>query len=278
MAQKTPDELLKIANTLYLNRYETPLEYVTIDGVPYRFPTLVVAFAEAVFKKECNRTDPVILNHIANTTAKPIYDAGIFIMKESYENYIMAVYDDYRLTKNLQDTYSLGIGVVELWKLYILFLTVASAYYKNGYLVEPINYSYYYPPLKPAQQPTTTPTPAVSSPKPATKTRQQLIDEVGNYANNFKYQRGTCSTKSCLISSKRGDCWAFSDLIYHELEKRGINARIVNYKTSLSQNHRTVQIWTGSAWKHFDYKKYGLSRMLYPTSNWVNGYILSGHK
>lgn len=234
-------------------------------------------FAEAIFKKECNCSESIILHHVPNTTANPIYDSSSWFLKATGETLIEMVFDDYQLTKTLPDLYSWNNKETPLWKVYIIILTLAAYYYNYGTIPDIYNYGYYYPPLKPAATVTTSNTPASSAPKTPVKTRQQLIDEVGRAAAKFHYRRYTGTTREYIIKHGYGDCWAMSDYLYHELEKRGINARILNYKTSQSNNHRTVQIHNGKSWVNFDYVKYNIEKNFRVGSNYKYGKVLSGH-
>ena len=99
-----------------------------------------------------------------------------------------------------------------------------------------------------------------------------VLKEVANIAKQYTYERGSSSTYSAMKKSGKGDCHAFSDLLFQELKKRKVNCRILQYSTSLSSTHRSVQYQNAkNEWVSFPYKKYGLSSMLVQTSNWKKG-------
>jgi len=58
----------------------------------------------------------------------------------------------------------------------------------------------------------------------------------------------------------RGDCWDNSATLYNHLSNSGVTARIIQYKTSSSPRHRSVQVLQNGAWVDFNYKKNGYSR------------------
>lgn len=96
-----------------------------------------------------------------------------------------------------------------------------------------------------------------------------VLKEVANIAKKYTYSRGSASSYSAMKKSGKGDCHAFSDLLFTELKKRKVNCKIWEYSTSLSSSHRSVQYQNANGeYVSFPYKKYGLSKMLYQTSNW----------
>jgi N-acetylmuramoyl-L-alanine amidase len=58
----------------------------------------------------------------------------------------------------------------------------------------------------------------------------------------------------------RGDCWSNSEALYNRLRSSGVNARIIQYKTSYSRRHRSVQVYQNGSWVDYSYKKNGFSR------------------
>lgn len=277
MVTKTPQEVCAIARQLYKGRATLPLDIILIDNIPYTWQTLTAWFAEAIFKRECNNNDSIILNHVPNNTAKPEYQAGMFILKNSYEELIVQLFEDWKLTSTLKDTYQGPVNIISLWKIYIMVMALASHYDMAGYLPETYNDSYYYPPLKPKTAPVKVKPPTKPAATAPQKTRQQLIDEVGYAAAHYRYVRHRCSTRSCMVKLGYGDCWAMSDYLYHELEARKINARIIQYKTTMSTAHRTVQIHNGKNWVNFDYGKYKIDKNFRVGSNYKYGKVLAGH-
>lgn len=58
----------------------------------------------------------------------------------------------------------------------------------------------------------------------------------------------------------RGDCWDNSAALYNRLSSSGVNARIIQYRTSSSPRHRSVQVLQNGAWVDFNYKGNGYAR------------------
>lgn len=88
-----------------------------------------------------------------------------------------------------------------------------------------------------------------------------IFTAISNKAfKNYKYKVGgnTCSTWSCMKKSGYGDCWAFSEFIYNELKSYKVNCRVVEYGTSYSEQHRSVQYQDKkNKWVDFPYREYG---------------------
>lgn len=91
------------------------------------------------------------------------------------------------------------------------------------------------------------------------------IDKICKEISKFSYS-SSCSTGSCIKSSKKGDCWALSDYIYSRLKSAGISAKIYQYKTSGSNQHRQVEYNDGSKWVMFPYSKSGIDHNFYTNS------------
>ncbi|KZX16810.1 putative peptidoglycan binding domain protein [Methanobrevibacter cuticularis] len=64
-----------------------------------------------------------------------------------------------------------------------------------------------------------------------------------------------------------GDCWDNSEMLYKKLSKDGKTVRIIQYPTSLSSNHRSVQIYQNGAWIDYNYKGNGYKKVYYATKN-----------
>jgi len=99
-----------------------------------------------------------------------------------------------------------------------------------------------------------------------------VLKSVADKMKKYRYvlRGNTTSSYSAMKKAGVGDCWAFSDGIFTELKKLGVSCRICQYATSESPNgtHRSVVYKNAkNQWVNFPYKKYGLNRMLYPTSN-----------
>ena len=94
---------------------------------------------------------------------------------------------------------------------------------------------------------------------------EETISQIVSEINKFSYS-GSCSDASCLKSSKSGDCWALSDYIYNRLKEAGISAKIHQYKTSSSNQHRQVEYKNGSSWTMFPYSKSNIDHNFYTNS------------
>jgi len=86
------------------------------------------------------------------------------------------------------------------------------------------------------------------------------VDAVGKAAAKFGYSHGA-STASAMEKNGAGDCWAMSDFINKNLQSQGVQSRIIQYPTSMSSRHRSVQICENGKWVDFDYKKYGINNL-----------------
>lgn len=89
-----------------------------------------------------------------------------------------------------------------------------------------------------------------------------VINKIVNEINKFSYSH-SCSDANCIKSSKKGDCWALSDYIAGRLKKEGIDAKIYQYKTSGSNQHRQVKYNNGSSWVMFPYSKSKIDHKFY---------------
>lgn len=97
------------------------------------------------------------------------------------------------------------------------------------------------------------------------------LDEVGKKWSSIKYS-GECQTASCVRQKGRGDCWGCSAILSCELESRGVKTRIVQYPTSMSAQHRSVQYQDSNGqWKNFPYRKYGFYSWFNDTSGVNSG-------
>jgi|GEM_PF-3819290 len=70
-----------------------------------------------------------------------------------------------------------------------------------------------------------------------------------------------------------GDCWTNSAILYNQLTRSGQKARIIQYSTSLSPRHRSVQVYKNGRWVNADYSGYGYRYQ--PTKNAVNGVVIN---
>ena len=91
------------------------------------------------------------------------------------------------------------------------------------------------------------------------------IDKICKEISKFSYS-SSCSDANCIKSSHKGDCWALSAYIYNRLKSAGISAKIYQYKTSSSNQHRQVEYNDGSKWVMFPYSKSGIDHNFYTNS------------
>ncbi|MDI9437333.1 MAG: peptidoglycan-binding protein [Euryarchaeota archaeon] len=71
-----------------------------------------------------------------------------------------------------------------------------------------------------------------------------------------------------------GDCWDNSAYLYQKITSSGSKARIIQYATSQSSRHRSVQVYSNGKWVNYDYKANGYAQRYYATSNSVNGVVI----
>ena len=77
----------------------------------------------------------------------------------------------------------------------------------------------------------------------------------------------SASTAAAMESIGSGDCWAMSDYLYSKLAAAGYHARIVQYSTAYSANHRSVQLYQNGAWVDVSYSSYGYNMLFSATSS-----------
>ena len=93
----------------------------------------------------------------------------------------------------------------------------------------------------------------------------EIIKQITEEISQFSYS-SSCSDGKCIKSGKKGDCWALSDYIYNRLKDRGISAKIHQYKTGSSNQHRQVKYKVGKNWVMFPYSKSGIDHNFYTNS------------
>ncbi len=70
------------------------------------------------------------------------------------------------------------------------------------------------------------------------------------------------------------DCWAMSSYLSSKLRSQGYSVRTIQYATSMSSRHRSVQYYNGNSWVNYDYKGNGYSSIYYATGNSKNGAVI----
>ncbi|MDD1763128.1 MAG: hypothetical protein LUQ70_00230 [Methanobacteriaceae archaeon] len=95
----------------------------------------------------------------------------------------------------------------------------------------------------------------------------------------YRYVRATYTYRTTTSyrstgSKGTGDCWTNSEILYNQMVKKGNRARIIQYATSMSSRHRSVQYYKNGKWVNYDYKGNGYAWRYYWTSNYVNGKVI----
>lgn len=100
----------------------------------------------------------------------------------------------------------------------------------------------------------------------SSKTSTSSLSEILASGAKYGYSH-SASTASGMIAIGSGDCWAMSDYLYSKLQAAGIESRIIQYSTSYSSRHRSVQLYQNGAWVDVPYSSYGYSSMFKATSS-----------
>lgn len=115
------------------------------------------------------------------------------------------------------------------------------------------------------------------------KTNQESSSNNGEYssksysnANSYGNSRSSGSSLYGGYGKGVGDCWDNSEMLYQKLKSQGNDVRIIQYPTSLSSNHRSVQYYSNGKWVDYDYKGNGYKKVYYATSN-KNGATVVKH-
>ncbi|WP_431062970.1 hypothetical protein [Methanobacterium sp.] len=114
-----------------------------------------------------------------------------------------------------------------------------------------------------------------TSKQETTKTSSQKSSSIKTLTTTSKTSSTTSKTKSTKkytstsYSSGRGtgDCWVNSANLYSQLTSSGTKARIIQYGTSLSSRHRSVQVYQNGAWVDYNYKANGYAKRYYATKS-----------
>ena len=81
------------------------------------------------------------------------------------------------------------------------------------------------------------------------------------------------STYSEMKQSGCGDCHAWSDALYTELNAAGIKTRIIQYSTSMAGNHRSVQVFKNGSWEDYPYRDTNISKYARNTTSKSGMYV-----
>jgi hypothetical protein len=84
------------------------------------------------------------------------------------------------------------------------------------------------------------------------------------------------TTVRIVKSGKKGtgDCWTNSEILFNQLKKAGLKVRIIQYPTSMSSRHRSVQIYRSGHWVNYDYKGNGYAMRYWATSGSSHGKVI----
>ena len=85
-------------------------------------------------------------------------------------------------------------------------------------------------------------------------------------ASKYGYS-GRAHTAEGMVSAGSGDCWAMSDYLYKKMNAAGMKARIIQYSTSYSSRHRSVQYLSNGAWVNAPYRTYFKTNMFNNTQS-----------
>lgn len=99
-------------------------------------------------------------------------------------------------------------------------------------------------------------------------------------SQSYKSKKVKYIKKHSRYRSYRGytngmDCWAMSAYLSGKLRAQGYTVRTIQYATSMSSRHRSVQYYNGNSWVNYDYKANGYSSIYYATSNSKSGSVIS---
>ena len=92
-------------------------------------------------------------------------------------------------------------------------------------------------------------------------TSDPTLDSIMRSASGYRYSSAH-HTGAELVKYGSGDCWAFSDYLNSRFQASGYQSRIVQYATSYSSRHRSVQLYQNGAWKTVPYRAYGYPSLI----------------
>jgi hypothetical protein len=85
-------------------------------------------------------------------------------------------------------------------------------------------------------------------------------------ASKYSYSH-SASTAEAMEKIGAGDCWAMSDYLYKKMRAAGIHARVIQYATSYSSRHRSVQYLQNNTWVDAPYRTYFSTNMFNNTQS-----------
>ncbi|OEC88294.1 hypothetical protein A9507_05085 [Methanobacterium sp. A39] len=87
------------------------------------------------------------------------------------------------------------------------------------------------------------------------------LNSIMKSAAGYGYRSGV-STASGLVKYKAGDCWAYSAYLDSKFKAAGYKSRVIQYATSYSSRHRSVQLYQEGTWKTVPYRAYGYNYLI----------------
>lgn len=107
-------------------------------------------------------------------------------------------------------------------------------------------------------------------------TDESGLIQIGNdLASKYSFQRGSTSSYCDMRAAKKGDCWAWSAALWQELKNAGYIPRIVQYATTQSARHRSVQYKNASGeWVDYPYRSTNVPKLAVNTAGSKNGTVV----
>jgi hypothetical protein len=87
-----------------------------------------------------------------------------------------------------------------------------------------------------------------------------VLDGIMRSGSGFGYRSGV-STAAAMQSVGAGDCWAMSQYLNGQFQAAGYQSRVIQYATSYSSQHRSVQVYRNGGWQTVPYRAYGYNSM-----------------
>ena len=87
------------------------------------------------------------------------------------------------------------------------------------------------------------------------------LNSIMKSAAGYGYRSGV-STAAGLVKYKAGDCWAYSAYLDSKFKAAGYKSRVIQYATSYSSRHRSVQLYQEGTWKTVPYRAYGYNYLI----------------
>ena len=81
------------------------------------------------------------------------------------------------------------------------------------------------------------------------------LDSIMKSGAGYSYS-GAYHTGAELVRYGCGDCWAFSDYLNSKFQASGYQSKIIQYATSYSSRHRSVEIYLNGTWFRAPYRAY----------------------